>query len=30
MHSASPAWALYSCVSFVVAVVMMGGGIRAA
>jgi len=27
MHSDSPAWALYSCVSFVVAVVMMGVGI---
>ena len=27
MHSDSPAWALYSCVSFVVAVVMMGIGI---
>jgi hypothetical protein len=27
MHSDSPAWALYSCVSFVVAVVMMGTGI---
>ena len=27
MHSDSPAWALYSCVSFVVSVVMMGIGI---
>jgi hypothetical protein len=27
MHSDSPAWSLYCCVSFVVAVVMMGIGI---
>lgn len=27
MHSDSPAWSLYCCVSFVVAVIMMGIGI---